>query len=66
MKGEKIQEIYDRLIVHNSFLDKRTVEKCMNESYDSGVKDVLSWLSTQDYLSDNIQYIIEEWENQIK
>lgn len=63
---KKIQEIYDRLIVHNSFLDKRTVEKCMNESYNLGVNDVLSWLSTQDHLSDNITYIIEEWKNQKK
>lgn len=62
----RIKEIYDREIVHHSFLDKRTVEKCMNESYELGVKDVLSWLSSQDYLSDNIQYIIEEWENRKK
>lgn len=63
---KKLQEIYDNEIVHSSFLDKRTVEKCMKQSYDLGTEDVLSWLSTQDYLSDNIQYIIEEWKNQKK
>ncbi len=59
----RLKEIYDRKIVHSSFLDRRTVESCMEESYDLGVKDVLGWLSSQDYLSDNIKYILEEWEN---
>lgn len=63
---KRLQEIYDKEIVHSSFLDRRTVEKCMKESYELGIKDVLGWLSAQDYLSDNIQYIIEEWENRNK
>lgn len=60
---KKLSEIYDGEITHNSFLDKRTVLKCMKKSYDLAVEDILSWLSTQDYLSDNITYIVDEWKN---
>jgi hypothetical protein len=28
-----------------------------------GTKEVLDWLSKMDYLSDNIDYIIDEWNN---
>jgi hypothetical protein len=35
----------------------------MTDSYNLGVNDVLNWLSKMDYLSDNIEYIIEEWYN---
>ena len=63
MKSELL-EIYDKNIVHSSFLDDRTVKKCIQESYDLGTQDVLNWLSKMDFLSDNITYIIEEWENQ--
>lgn len=62
----KLNEIYDKKIVHSSFLDRRTVSQCMKDSYDLGVEDVLNWLSTQAYLSDNIKYIVEEWKNQQK
>jgi hypothetical protein len=34
----------------------------MEQSYKLGAHDVLNWLSKMDYLSDNIPYIIEEWE----
>lgn len=63
MKNQ-LQEIYEETIVHSSFLDRDSVEKCMEQSYNLGAKDVLNWLSKMDYLSDNITYIIEEWENQ--
>lgn len=63
MKPELI-EIIDENIVHTIFLDRPSVEKCVEESYNLGVKDVLNWLSKQDYLTDNIEYLIEEWNNQ--
>ena len=44
-------------------LDKDGVIKSMKESYELGTKEVLDWLSKMDYLSDNIGYIIEEWNN---
>jgi carboxypeptidase C (cathepsin A) len=65
MKDE-LKKIYEDTIPHSTFLDKPSVEKCMENSYNLGVNDVLEWLSKQDYLSDNIKYIIEEWENQTK
>ena len=36
----------------------------MKDSYNLGIKDILDWLSKKDYLSDNINHIIEEWNNQ--
>ena len=62
MKPE-LKKIYDENIVHNEFLDKKSVKTCMEESYDLGANDVISWLSKMDYLSDNIEYLIEEWKN---
>lgn len=62
MKDE-LQKIYEKNIVHPSFLDRKSVEKCMEESYNSGVNDVLDWLSKMGHLSDNIEYIIDEWKN---
>jgi hypothetical protein len=62
MKPE-LKDIIEKNIVHNSFLDKQSVENCVEESYNLGVNDVLDWLSKMDYLSDNVKYIIEEWHN---
>jgi hypothetical protein len=63
---DKLKKIYEDTIPHSTFLDKSSVEKCMENSYNLGVNDVLELLSKQDYLSDNIKYIIEELENQTK
>lgn len=57
-------EIYDKNIVHTSFLDKRTVMKCMEDSYFLGVNEVLNWMSEMNHLSDNVDYLIEEYKNQ--
>ena len=65
MKSE-LKNIVENNIVHNNFLDRQSVAKCVEESYNLGVNDVLDWLSKMDYLSDNIKYIIEEWNNQNK
>jgi hypothetical protein len=63
---DKLNEIYDNTIPHSAFLDKNSVEKCMEDSYNLGVRDVLEWLSKMQHLSDNIEYIIEEWKSQNK
>jgi len=60
---KKLQEIYEKNISNNFMLDKDGVIKSMEESYELGSKEVLDWLSKMDYLSDNINYIIEEWNN---
>jgi hypothetical protein len=59
-----LEKILDNNIVHTGFFDRNSVEKCMEQSYDLGTKEFIEWLSKQDYLSDNINYIIEEWKNQ--
>ena len=59
----KLQEIYDKNINNNFILDKDGVRICMEESYELGSEEVLEWLSKMDYLSDNIDYIINEWNN---
>lgn len=61
---EELENIIEENIVHNAFLDRESVEKCMKDSYNLGIKDILDWLSKKDYLSDNINHIIEEWNNQ--
>ena len=60
---KKLQEIYEKNINNNFVLDKDGVIKSMEESYELGSKEVLDWLSNMEYLSDNITYIIEEWNN---
>jgi hypothetical protein len=60
---KKLQEIYEKNISNNFMLDKDGVIKSMEESYELGSKEVLEWLSKMDYLSDNINYIINEWNN---
>lgn len=63
---KRLKEIYDKEIIHNSFLDRRTVEKCMNDSYNLGVEDILGWLSAQDLLTDKREIILQEWKDRKK
>jgi hypothetical protein len=60
---KKLQEIYEKNINNNFVLDKDGVIKSMEESYELGSNEVLDWLSKMEYLSNNINYIIEEWNN---
>ena len=60
----KLQNIYDDEIVSSVFFDKNSVEKCMEKSYDLGRNEVLNWLSEMNHISDNINYLIEEYKNQ--
>lgn len=52
---------------HTILLDMDGMVKATDVCYElgkkEGHKEVLEWLSKMDYLSDNIQYIIQEWEN---
>ena len=59
-----LEKILNTYVAHTGFFDRNSVEKCMEQSYDLGTKEFIEWLSKQDYLSDNINYIIEEWKNQ--
>lgn len=53
---------------HSAFLNPKGMVEALKISYEQGIKDgneeVLNWLSKMDYLSDNINYIKEEWKNQ--
>lgn len=60
---QRLKEIYEKNVSDEFVLDKNGVFKSMEQSYELGTKDVLTWLSKMDYLSDNIEYIIEEWNN---
>jgi hypothetical protein len=60
---KKLKQIYDKNMNTSFVLDKEGVFKSMEESYKLGTEEVLDWLSKMDYLSDNIAYIIDEWNN---
>lgn len=62
---KRLIEIYEKNVKNEFVLDKNGVFKSMEQSYELGTQDVLTWLSKMDYLSDNIQYIIGEW-NDVK
>lgn len=61
-------ELLNEHNLSSTLLDKKGCIIAMNICYEMGKKDgaqdVLNWLSKMDYLSDNIDYIIEEWKNQ--
>lgn len=52
---------------HSSFLNFEGVVEAMKQTYELGKKhgqeEFLDWLSEMNHLSDNINYIIEEWKN---
>lgn len=60
----RFNEIFDNTIPHSSFLSESAIKSCMYQSYKLGVDDVLEWLKKNDHLSDNINYLIEEFQNQ--
>lgn len=60
---QRLLDIYEENVINVFVFDKNGVFKSMEQSYELGTKDVLTWLSKMDYLSDNIEYIIEEWNN---
>ena len=60
----RLDEIYDNTIHHSSFLSEKSIKSCMYQSYRLGMTDVLEWLKKNDHLTDNINYLIQEFENQ--
>lgn len=62
---QKIETIYETNIVHNSFLDKDSIIQSMEESYNLGKQELINWLSEKDYLSDDKQTLLKEYNNLI-
>jgi len=62
---QKLNSIYESNIVHNSFLDKESIIQSMMDSYDLGKSDLIDWLSKKDYLSDDKQTLLEEYNNHL-
>lgn len=60
----RLTEIFENTIPHSAFLSESAIKSCMHQSYNMGVEDVLEWLKKNDHLSDNINYLIEEFQNQ--
>jgi hypothetical protein len=64
MNYSDINRIIKERNVHSTFLNEEGLVIALKESYNLGVEDVLSWLSKMEYLCPNVQYLIEEWNNQ--
>lgn len=62
---QKLNNIYESNIVHNSFLDKESIIQSMADSYDLGKLDLINWLSEKDYLSDDKKTLLEEYNNHL-
>ena len=60
---QKLETIYETNIVHNSFLDKDSIIQAMVESYNLGKQELINWLSEKDYLSDDKQTLLKEYNN---
>jgi hypothetical protein len=61
---ERLNKIYEKNVSETYVIDKEGVVKSMEDAYNLGITDVFKWLSNMDYLTDNMQYIIDEWNNQ--
>jgi hypothetical protein len=61
---ERLNKIYEKNVSETYVIDKEGVVKSMEDAYILGISDVFKWLSNMDYLTDNMQYIIDEWNNQ--
>jgi hypothetical protein len=64
MNNSEINRIIKERNTHSTFLNEEGLVNALKESYNLGVVDVLSWLSKMEHLCPNIQYLIEEWNNQ--
>lgn len=60
---QKLENIYESNIVHNSFLDKESIIQSMVDSYNLGKQELIDWLSEKDYLSDDKKTLLEEYNN---
>jgi hypothetical protein len=64
MNNSEINRIIKERNTHSTFLNEEGLVNALEESYNLGVVDVLSWLSKMEHLCPNVQYLIEEWNNQ--
>lgn len=64
IRDPRFTEIFENTIPHSTFLSESTIKSCMHQSYKLGTEDVIKWLLENKHLSDNIQYIVDEWNNQ--
>jgi hypothetical protein len=62
---QKLETIYETNIVHNSFLNKESIIQSMVDSYNLGKQELINWLSEKDYLSDDKQTLLKEYNNLI-
>ena len=60
---QQLETIYESNIVHNSFLDKESIIQSMVDSYNLGKQELIDWLSKKDYLTDDKQTLLEEYNN---
>lgn len=64
IKDSRFTEIFENTTPHSTFLSESAIKSCMYQSYKLGTEDVIKWLLENKHLSDNIQYIVDEWNNQ--
>lgn len=57
-------EIMKEHNVHHLFINESGIVSALEKTYKMGAEDVLNWLLKQDHLCENIQYLVEEWNNQ--
>lgn len=62
---QQLETIYNTNIVHNSFLDKESIIQSMVDSYNLGKQELINWLSEKDYLTDNKQTLLGEYNNHL-
>jgi phage antirepressor YoqD-like protein len=62
---QQLETIYESNIVHNSFLDKESIIQSMVDSYNLGKQELIDWLSEKDYLTDDKQTLLEEYNNHL-
>lgn len=66
MKQNDFKKIIQENNIHSTFLNEEGIVAALQQSYSLGVKDVLDWLKNMNHISDNVQYLVEEWNNQHK
>lgn len=63
-------EILEKHNPHSVFMDKKSICEAMRECYflgkNQGNQEVLDWISKMEHLSENVSYIVDEWNNQNK
>lgn len=66
MKQSDFKKIIQENNIHSTFLNEEGIVAALQQSYSLGVKDVLDWLKNMNHISDNVEYLLDEWNNQHK